>query len=107
MKSSVAAACRLAFTSILFSCIMMSAAAQAVDDISDGPPGSIAELTEAHFSVDGTVGSVKLLQFSDGIRTLYFVPMIHQAEPEFYTEIAGMVMSEELGLRRAGGFRSL
>ncbi|WP_299423288.1 hypothetical protein [uncultured Shimia sp.] len=97
MKSSIAATCRLAFTSIFFSCIMMPAAAQAVGDIADGPPGSIAELTEEHFLVDGTVGSVKLLQFSDGTRTLYFVPMIHQAEPEFYTAIAGVVQNLKSG----------
>ncbi len=93
MKNSFAAACQLAFTSIFFSCIMMSAAAQSVGDVADGPPGSVAELTESHFSVDGTVGSVRMLQFSDGNRTLYFVPMIHQAEPGFYTAIAGIVQS--------------
>ncbi len=90
MKNSFAAACQLTFTSIFFSCIMMSVAAQSVGDVADGPPGSVAELTESHFSVDG---SVRMLQFSDGNRTLYFVPMIHQAEPGFYTAIAGIVQS--------------
>jgi hypothetical protein len=69
------------------------ASAQASDQaphyaLSEGPKGGIATLTEEHFFVDGSTGSARVFTFSNGPRFLYFIPMIHQAEPGFYEDVA-------------------
>lgn len=56
-----------------------------------GPEGDIARLSEADFYVDGSSGSGKVFKFSNGQRELHFVPMIHQADPEFYSAVASEV----------------
>jgi len=56
-----------------------------------GPEGNINNLPEDEFYVDGTSGNGKVFKFSNGERTLYFIPMIHQAEPEFYAAVANEV----------------
>lgn len=57
----------------------------------EGPDGSIENLTEDQFFVDGSAGSGKVFTFSNGTRSLRFIPMIHQAEPAFYEAVAGEV----------------
>lgn len=77
--------------SFLSSCASIPEAANEFGPIPDGPAGEIHELRESHFSVDGTPNSAKMLKFSNGRRTLYFVPMIHQAKPAFYQRVSKLV----------------
>ena len=57
----------------------------------EGPKGSIVTLTEEHFYVDGSTDSARVFTFSNGPRFLYYIPMIHQAEPGFYQDVAKQV----------------
>ena len=57
----------------------------------EGPGGEIETLTEGQFYIDGTASSARVFTFSNGTRSLHFIPMIHQAEPEFYEAVAGEV----------------
>ena len=59
-----------------------------VETLPEGPPGSIEDLTEQEFVVDGSVESARVFTFSNGSRFLYFIPMIHEAEPAFYEAVA-------------------
>ncbi len=61
------------------------------ETLPEGPAGRIGELTEASYFVDGSAGSAKVFAFTNGHRLLYFIPMIHQAEPAFYEAVAGEV----------------
>ncbi len=79
-----------------FAAILAAACVNASDDpatrgLQEGPGGEIETLTEKQFSVDGAASSSKVLTFSNGTRFLYFIPMIHQAEPAFYEAVAGEV----------------
>ncbi len=79
------------FTVIFITMAAFDANAQSILEITDGPPGDITDLTEVEFAVDGTVGSVKMLEFSNTEKTLYFIPMIHVGEPAFYEAVADAV----------------
>jgi hypothetical protein len=57
----------------------------------EGPEGDIATLTEEQYYVDGAASSARVFTFSNGTRSLHFIPMIHQAEPAFYEAVAGEV----------------
>ena len=57
----------------------------------EGPEGSIENLTEELFYVEGSTGSGRIFTFSNGERSLYFISMIHQAEPAFYKTVANEV----------------
>ena len=61
------------------------------DALPEGPEGSIENLTEEHFFVDGSAGSGRIFTFSNGERSLYFIPMIHEAERAFYEAVASEV----------------
>ena len=61
------------------------------DPIPEGPPGDIGTLTEEDFIVDGSAGGAKRFTFTNGERSLYFIPMIHIAEQPFYDRIAAEV----------------
>ena len=67
------------------------AAGVKVDTLPEGPRGGIEDLTEQEFFVDGSIESARVFTFSNGSRFVYFIPMIHQAEPAFYDAIAGGV----------------
>lgn len=62
-----------------------------VATLPEGPSGSIEDLTEQEFIVDGTLESARVFTFSNGSRFLYFIPMIHEAEPAFYKAVAAGV----------------
>lgn len=57
----------------------------------EGPKGGIEDLREEQFYVDGSAGSGRVFTFSNGTRSLCFIPMIHQGEPAFYEAVAGEV----------------
>jgi len=61
--------------------------------LQSGPTGDIDNLSESQFYVDGSSGSGKIFVFTNGHRSLHFIPMIHQAEPEFYSAVAREVKS--------------
>lgn len=56
-----------------------------------GPKGGIDSLSESDFYVDGSSGSGRAFKFSNGDRAIHFIPMIHQATPEFYSAVANEV----------------
>lgn len=81
-----------------FAAILAATCANASDDLAtrglqEGPGGEIETLTEEQFYVDGAASSGRVFTFSNGTRLLYFIPMIHQAEPAFYEAVAGEVKS--------------
>jgi hypothetical protein len=59
--------------------------------LKSGPEGEIDMLSDESFYVDGSIGSGKIFKFTNGERELHFIPMIHQAEPEFYSAVASKV----------------
>jgi hypothetical protein len=59
--------------------------------LQDTPKGDIESLTEQDYFVDGAAGGAKMFTFSNGSKSLYFIPMIHQAEPAFYEAVAQRV----------------
>lgn len=88
-------ACVLTLTAIF---VVKSSDRRSPGVLPEGPEGSIENLTEDQFFVDGSAGSGKVFTFSNGTRSLRFIPMIHQAEPAFYEAVA-----EEVKLLKARG----
>jgi hypothetical protein len=65
--------------------------AQAMETLPEGPESQIEDLTEEMFIVDGSAGSGRVFTFSNGQRSLYFIPMIHMGEPAYYASVAAEV----------------
>lgn len=78
-------------TSIFVTTVAFAADEDTNDLLQTGPSGKIDDLSESLFYVDGSIGSGKVFEFTNGERSLHFIPMIHQAEPAFYAAVASEV----------------
>lgn len=91
--SSIRAILAAVVTLSVASSFSSAADKDATDFLQAGPKGDIDHLSEEDFYVDGSNGSGKVFEFSNGKRALHFIPMSHQADPAFYSAVASAVKS--------------